>query len=174
MTVYFPYSSLFGPKTAALGKDIRIMNTGFFHNAVTTFGRGAMITFAIFALGSTTASAQSLKEARAQRAEEQTLEREAAFTDTVCGTSLKASIDWTSVANWPDTSSLAQSCDGALGALEAICRSADGKRKAKRLTKFVCAGDGSGPSISGATLKYGAEPGKNGFAETKALLEKSL
>lgn len=113
--------------------------------------------------------AQSLREARAQQAEEQTLEREAAFTQTVCGSSFSVSIDWRSAADWPDGASIAAACDGALGALEAICR----KGQAPRVTRFVCAGDGSGASYRGGTLRYGASPGDNGFAETQAVLERA-
>ncbi len=120
------------------------------------------------------ASAQSLKEIRARETNEQALEREAAYTRSVCGHSLTATIDWRSAADWPDGVSLAASCDGALGALEAICRNRAGKAKAQRVTRFVCAGDGGGASFRGGVLRYGASPGENGFSETKALLDSAL
>lgn len=119
-------------------------------------------------------SAQSLKEIRAREAEESALDREVAFTRSVCGNSLSGAIDWRSAADWPDEISLADSCDGALGALEAACRKPDGKAKAKRVSRFICAGDGAGASLSGGALRYGASPGANGFAETKALLDQEL
>lgn len=120
------------------------------------------------------ASAQSLKEIRARETNEQALEREVAYTRSVCGHSITATIDWRSSADWPEGVSLAASCDGALGALEAICRDRTGKAKAKRVTRFVCAGDGGGASLRGGVLRYGASPGENGFSETKALLDGAL
>lgn len=119
-------------------------------------------------------AAQSLKEARAQRAENEALKSEAAYTESVCGSSINASIDWRSSSDWPENVSLAKSCDGALGALEAICRNQAGKTKAKKINRFVCSGDGSGPSLRGSTLRYGASPGANGFSATKALLDSEL
>ena len=120
------------------------------------------------------ADAQSLRELRSQEAENAALAEEAGYTSSICQTPLRASIDWRTTANWPENVSLAASCDGALGALESICRTPDGRKRAKRITRFVCAGDGSGPSISGHTLRFGAEPGGNGFAATKSLLESQL
>ena len=119
-------------------------------------------------------AAQSLKEIRAQKAEDEALAREAAYTQSICGTSLSASIDWSASTDWPQGVSLAKSCDGALGALEAVCRNDAGKKKAKKITRFVCSGDGSGPSLRGGALRYGASPGANGFAATKALLDGKL
>ncbi len=130
---------------------------------------------AIYAASATgPAAAQSLREIRAREAEEQTLAREAAYTESICGISLTTSIDWRTAADWPEGVSLAGACDGALGALEAICRSGDGKSRAKRINRFVCAGDGSGAALHGGVLHYGAAPGANGFAETKALLDTRL
>lgn len=120
------------------------------------------------------ASAQSLKEIRAHEAEEKALQREAAFTESMCGISLNVSIDWRSAADWPANVSLTNACDGALGALEAICRTSTGKSRAKRVTRFICAGDGSGASLRGGSLRYGASPGENGFADTKAVLDNEL
>lgn len=121
---------------------------------------------------SAAASAQSLKEIRAREAEESSLDREVAYTESVCGHSISATIDWRSAANWPEDVSLAVSCDGALGALEAVCR--DGNSEARRITRFVCAGDGSGASLSSGALRYGASPDDNGFSSTKALLDSEL
>lgn len=126
------------------------------------------------ALSFAPASGQSLRELRARDAEEQALDREIGYTETVCGISLRATIDWRSAKDWPSSTSLTNSCDGALGALEAICRNADGKSRARRIKRFVCAGDGAGASLRGGTLRYGASPGANGFSETKALLEGRL
>ena len=125
-------------------------------------------------VGLTPSSAQSLREIRAQEAEENALDREVAYTESVCGISLSARIDWRSAADWPSSSSLASACDGALGALEAICRNNSGRTKAQRISSFVCAGDGSGASLRGGSLRYGASPGGSGFSETKALLDSSL
>jgi hypothetical protein len=122
----------------------------------------------IAALLAAPAGAQSLKELRARQAEEAALAREAAYTSAVCGRTIATRIDWSSARGWPEDESLAAACDGALGALEAACRA--GRRDVR---EFVCAGDGSGPTRSGATLRYGAAPQASGFAETKAYLETS-
>ncbi len=112
------------------------------------------------------ASAQSLRDLRAQDAENQKLAREAAYTGEVCGLAVEASIDWSSAANWPPDQSLADACNGALSAVETICR----KGRAGAVSSFVCAGDGSGPSLSGARLRYGAKPGVNGYDATLSVL----
>lgn len=138
----------------------------FFRKALPALAVGAGL---LSAAGSQALASQSLREIRAQEAEERALEREAAFTQSVCGTSFDVVIDWRSAADWPNGVSLTDSCDGALGALEAICR----KGKAPRITRFVCAGDGSGASYRGGTLRYGASPGDNGFADTKAVLDRA-
>lgn len=119
------------------------------------------------------AYAQSLREMRARDAEERALQREAAYTGSVCGGSLSASIDWSSVSDWPEDESLTDACDGALGALEAICRESDGERGGD-ISKFVCGGDGSGASLYGDTLYYGADPGVSGFSDTRDVLESEL
>lgn len=124
--------------------------------------------------GTGAAAAQSLKEVRAREAEEKALEREVAYTRSVCGNALSGAIDWRSAADWPQDASLAGACDGALGALEAACRKKDGKAKARRITRFICAGDGAGASLSGGALRYGARPETSGFAETKALLDREF
>ena len=102
------------------------------------------------------AAAQSLRDLRQRDAAERTLDREAAYTSSVCDTSISASIDWRSAADWPDASRLVASCDGALGALEAFCRSNVGRQRAQNISRFVCAGDGSGASMRGRTLRYGS------------------
>lgn len=111
-------------------------------------------------------AAQSLRDLRAQEAEERALDREVAYTSEVCGRSIDSSIDWSSAASWSAKESLADACDGALSAVETICRA--GKKNVVRA--FVCAGDGSGPSLSGGTLRYGASPGANGYARTLAVI----
>ena len=121
-----------------------------------------------------TANAQSLSEIRAQEAEQSALDKEVQYTNSICGTSMSATIDWPSAVNWPEKPSLSGQCDGALGALEFICKTADGKKRAQKVRVFQCAGDGKGPSLSGGTLRYGASPNKNGFEPTKTFLEKNL
>ncbi len=120
------------------------------------------------------ASAQSLRELRAREADDDALAREVAYTRSICENTLTGAIDWPSASGWPPDKSLAASCDGALGALEAMCRSQGGKARAQRIMHFVCAGDGAGASLSGASLRYGASPGGGGFDETIALLESAL
>lgn len=138
---------------------------------VAAFAAGASLCAA---MSFTPASGQSLRELRARDAEQQALDREVAYTESICGISVRATIDWRSAADWPSSASLTNSCDGALGALEAICRNADGKSRARRINRFICAGDGAGASLRGGTLRYGASPGSNGFSETKALLDSRL
>ena len=127
----------------------------------------AFIAALLTGLAAVSASAQSLKDLRAQEAESAALAREAAYTGEVCGRTIPARIDWASAKSWPESESLAEACDGALGAVEAVCR---GGRK--NLVKgFICAGDGSGPELSGGTLRFGARAGENGFDESKAYLD---
>jgi hypothetical protein len=114
-------------------------------------------------------SGASLRDLKAQQSDSDALAREAAYTSEVCGRSITARIDWPSTRDWPSGSNLVAACDGALSAVEAICRS--GRKTLVR--QFVCAGDGSGASLSAGTLRYGAKPGGDGFAETKALLDAS-
>lgn len=116
------------------------------------------------ALSAPPASAQSLKDLRAQERENRELARQAAFTSEVCGRAISASIDWTTAGDWPADESLAGVCDGALGAVETICR----RGRTNVVARFVCAGDGSGAALSGKTLRYGATPGGNGYAATLA------
>ena len=116
------------------------------------------------ALSAATASAQSLKDLRARERENRALASEAAYTSKVCGRSIAASIDWSTVDDWPSGESLAAVCDGALGAVETICR----RGRTNVVDRFVCAGDGSGADLSGRTLRYGASPGGNGYAQTLA------
>lgn len=126
---------------------------------------GTLVFFAFaVALTAASASAQSLKDLRARERENAELARQAAFTSDVCGRPISASIDWASSATWPAGESLAEVCDGALGAVETICR----RGRTNIVDRFVCAGDGSGADLSGKTLRYGAEPGGNGYATTLA------
>jgi len=132
------------------------------------FGASALLAMA------SPAFAESLSALRAQEAEETALAKEAQYTSSLCRMPLATSIDWRTVANWPDNVRLSQTCDGALGAIEWVCKTPQGRNRAKRITRFVCAGDGSGPSLKDGTLRYGASPDGNGFAETKAYLEGNL
>lgn len=118
------------------------------------------------------ASAQSLRSLRAQEADNAALEREAAYTSSVCGSPIGARIDWSSASSWPEDQSLAGACDGALGALETICRS--DKSRGGKVRSFVCAGDGDGPSLSGGTFRYGASPGGDGYSSSLSYLEGAL
>ncbi|MEM9496061.1 MAG: hypothetical protein AAGA09_08660 [Pseudomonadota bacterium] len=120
------------------------------------------------------ARAQSLQELRAQEAEEAALAKEAQYTSSLCQTSISTRIDWRTAANWPDGVSLSTSCDAALGAIEWFCRTPDGRTRVKRITTFVCKGDGTGPSLAGGALSYGAKPGVNGFEATRSYLSEKL
>ncbi|MEZ5919822.1 MAG: hypothetical protein R3C60_00570 [Parvularculaceae bacterium] len=129
---------------------------------------GAILAFGLGALGSSAVGADpSLKSLRARDAELDALSRQAAYTSEVCGTRVSASIDWGSSKNWPATESLADACDGALSAVESQCRA--GRRGL--VTRFVCAGDNSGASLSGKTLRYGASPRGDAYAETLSVLQ---
>ena len=106
----------------------------------------------LLAAGPSAMAAQSLREMRAQEAEEAALEREAAFTQQLCDLNFDVSIDWRSFANWPDGADVARACDRGLSDIETRCR----KGEAPRITRFVCTGDGSGANYSGGTFVYGA------------------
>lgn len=134
--------------------------------------RLTLLALTLGVAATTSANAQSLRESRAREAAEAALTREAAFTETVCASRIAASIDWPSAATWPADADLVEACDGALGALEAVCR-ADKTRGAK-VKAFVCAGDDTGPTLNGGVLRFGASPRENGFAKTKALLDARL
>ncbi len=132
------------------------------------------LIFAFLSPGlSSIAHAQSLKSIRAQQAEAAALASEVDFTNSVCGGKMKSRIDWNRSAGWPDGSSLAAACDGALGALEAACRSG-AKARAARLTAFVCSGDGSGPAIRGDVFSFGADPAGDGYAQVREYLDGAL
>ncbi|MEM8935953.1 MAG: hypothetical protein AAGC77_06055 [Pseudomonadota bacterium] len=120
-----------------------------------------------------TSSAQSLKESRARAEETQAIQDQAQYTAHVCGNNLRARIDWSSLDTWPDGLSISDACDGALSALEAMCRG-DGKDDAQSIAQFVCAGDGGGASLSAGTLRYGASPDGDAFSATKALLDSTF
>ena len=117
-------------------------------------------------------SAQSLKEMRERDDEERALQREADFTGRVCGASISASIDWSTFDDWPADASVVSPCDGALAALEALCR--DGRGTGGAVSSFVCAGDGAGASLSGGELTYGASPGDSGFDDAMAVLDREF
>ncbi|MEL7487610.1 MAG: hypothetical protein AAGJ87_10395, partial [Pseudomonadota bacterium] len=119
-------------------------------------------------------AAQSLRSIRAQQTEQQTLSSEVAYTNSVCDSAISARIDWSTVAQWPEGVSLARACDGALSAVEAICRTQSGKTRVARIRSFTCRGDGGGPSLKGGDLSYGASADGGAFAETKAYLDGKL
>ncbi|MFN3958324.1 MAG: hypothetical protein ACK4NP_00265 [Parvularculaceae bacterium] len=123
----------------------------------------AFLAFAAL-LSAAGASAQSLKDLRARERDNRELARQAAFTSEVCGRTIVASIDWSTAEDWPARESIAEVCDGALGAVETICR----RGRTNVVHRFICAGDGSGAELSGKTLRYGASPGGNGYAQTLA------
>lgn len=123
-----------------------------------------MLGAPIFMVG---ASAQSLKALRSQSIEEGALQNEAAYTAKQCGDALTASIDWTASGSWPEDQSLAHACDGALSAIEAVCRRPD----APSIKSFICAGDGRGAELSGSRLRYGAGTGRDAYQETLRTLQ---
>lgn len=136
--------------------------------------RHSLLAIAAALFAASGAGAQSLKSLRVQDAEDAALSREIAYTNSVCGADMDARIDWRSAANWPDGESLAEACGGALSALEAVCRAAKGKARASSLSTFTCAGDGSGPSLSGGSFRYGASPGGDSYSDTKSYLDSML
>ena len=154
-------------KIAVLKEDVRIMRIAR-HIAL------ALIAAGFWTGGVVGAQAQSLKEARAKEASNAALEREAIYTRQVCGSSLLASIDWASTSRWPSDADLVAKCDGALGAIETVCRKKNTRAAAQSISRFVCAGDGKGAELNGATLRYGAAPDANGFYETHSVLKKEF
>ena len=134
-----------------------------------------VVLFAMTAgIGVAAAEDQSLRELRARQAEEERLQREAAFTGNVCYTRISARINWNASSRWPGDRSLAGACDGALSAVEAMCRGGKADRVRERIKTFECSGNGSGPALSGSTLRYGAKPGGDSFSETQSYLERTL
>lgn len=136
--------------------------------------RGVVSSVCVLAaiLAASGAVAQSLKSLRQQEADNAALAREAAFTRSVCRSSVDARIDWGSASSWPEGESLASACDGALGALETICRS--DRARGSKVSSFVCGGDGGGPSLSGGTFRYGASPGGDSYSDSLPFLEGAL
>lgn len=114
--------------------------------------RALLVAAGFLCAAPTAVTAQSLREMRAQEAQEEALQREAAFTEQLCGISLQASINWRSFSDWPEGANVARACDRGLSDIETRCR----KGAAPRVSRFVCTGDGSGANYSGATMTYGA------------------
>jgi hypothetical protein len=133
--------------------------------------RLALAAFVLAALAAAGAGAQSLRSLRAQESDAGALAREVAYTSSVCGSNISASIDWSASSAWPESQSLAGACDQALGALETLCRSGRGMG---RVATFICAGDGSGPSLRGSTFRFGASPGGDGYSSALIYLEGAL
>ncbi|MBY0421465.1 MAG: hypothetical protein K2Q06_04115 [Parvularculaceae bacterium] len=113
---------------------------------------------------------QSLREARAQDAAEQLLASQVAYTNSVCGLTMTSGIDWATVGDWPDAA-LVDACDRALGAVELACRAGSRKSQIASLSRVVCAGDGSGPSLQARVFRYGAAVGVDAFEQTRAMLD---
>lgn len=132
--------------------------------------RAALFLFASLSAGSAVAQPPlSLKETRALEAETQGLSEEVAYTNSVCGLSMSAAVDWPSA--WTDIAALIAQCDRALGAVEASCRAGAPKAEIANLTRFVCAGDGAGPAIRGRTFRFGAARGADSFERTRVFID---
>ncbi len=97
-------------------------------------------------------TAQSLKEIRAQRAEESMLEDQAGYTQELCGIRFSVTIDWSSFDHWPEGADVARACDRGLSEIEMACRNGE----TPRVSRFICTGDGSGSRSSGGAIEYGA------------------
>jgi hypothetical protein len=152
---------------------LRLENGQFVGSALIMVQRRFIsVALGCLVLATAGASAQSLRSLRQQEADNAALSREAAYTSSVCGAPIGARIDWASAASWPEGESLAAACDGALSALETICRS--DKSRAAKVRSFVCAGDGAGPSISGGTFRYGASSGSDAYGASLPYLEGNL
>ncbi len=121
--------------------------------------RRPIIATLAFAAMTAAASAQSLKSVRARAAENDVLQAETAFTNSVCNMSISSRIDWAASADWPSARSLAKACGSALSAVETACR--DGV--SVKMSRFVCAGDASGAQLNGGILRYGADPNDDGY-----------
>ncbi len=131
----------------------------------------ALAGAALFSAGAEAQPPLSLKETRTQAAEADALGREVAYTNSVCGLSMTAAVDWPTASAWPEIADLVSQCDRALGAVETLCRAGPKKPQIANLDRFVCAGDGAGPSIRGRTFRFGAAPGVDSFERTRAFLE---
>lgn len=120
------------------------------------------------------ALAESLKSMRERRLAEELLASEIGYTNAQCDTDVSASIAWNTAEDWNAPQALAEACDTALSALEAVCGEAGGKKRAARISTFTCRGDGSGPQLRGGEFAFGASKGGGGFGETKAYLDANL
>jgi hypothetical protein len=116
---------------------------------------------------------ESLRDMRAQQQEEMDLQREAAYTANICDIRLSATINWGRSRKWPQNRSLAAACDDALSALEAVCRGGLKEEVQAQISSFQCYGDGSGPNLTGGTLRYGAGA-SGGYTRTRDYLEQKL
>ncbi len=141
-------SAAFSLKTAAMKGKIAAMTRG---KAILRIGALAAAG-ALLCAASPGFAAQSLREMRAQESDEAALQREAAFTEQLCGLSFDVLIDWRSFSGWPQGADIAGACGRGLSDIETRCR----KGEAPRITRFVCTGDGSGAGYSGGTMTYGA------------------
>lgn len=86
--------------------------------------------------------ARPLKVREAMANSEAKLAEEVAYTNSVCGTTLAASFDWSGFSNDDVTGnySVVGYCDAALQGLEATCGSALGKEAVQqKVTSVVCA-----------------------------------
>lgn len=133
--------------------------------------RALLAAFVLTLCAIDVAGAQSLKAARAKDAEFSRLSQEASYTNKMCDASFSARIDWAASRNWPPAISLAEACNGALGAIEAMCRSKEGKAQAGRIAVFTCAGDGRGPVFAGGEMRFGANPRGDSYASMTRFLE---
>lgn len=122
-----------------------------------TWRRGAGVIAAagmVALIAAAPAGAQSLRERRAQEAEERALADQAAYTQQLCGVSFSTEIDWASFSRWPENADVSRACDRGLSEIETRCRRGD----TPTLTRFICAGDGSGLRMGRGAARYGASP----------------
>ncbi len=110
------------------------------------------------AIGTGDVFAQALLEKRNRAAQDQSLKEEAAFTNSVCDSRIRARIDWdTFPANAATRHKrLYRQCDVALGAIERICRTTSLKETvANRIRIVECKGNvRMRIRLTGSTLHY--------------------
>jgi len=107
------------------------------------------------------ASAESLKERKANKEATEAFEKVVGDTNTACGTSLKGEINFKSW-NVKDTENISRShCDHGLDQIRSVCGDEEGKKAVKqKIKKYVCKfGAKRAIELKGGTLTYTADKG---------------
>ncbi len=133
----------------------------------------------ILGLTLVSASAQSLKERKAQQGEAATLASEIAYTNQICRSNILASVDWQSfsAADYDTGEGPTGSCDAALGAIESLCADEVGKEAIREEVRRVrcIKGNSRGVELRQGTLFYQmGESAADDFRYVRDFLKKKI